>query len=124
MVILIGGLLLLLIVLVQFFEPSTPSRRASATAQKTMNVRVAWNDLALQVTNVDTTAGGEMIVYINGTPPFTYRATTQVPAAGESVQIPLRGFVTKSGDRFNPMTQAVTVAWVGGGGFDYRQYGK
>jgi len=91
-------------------------------AKQTLDVKVGWNSIALEITNVSSPAGGDMTVYINGTPPFTYRANTQVPAIGSSVRIPLREFTTKDGDRFDPIAKAVTVVWVGGSGFDYASF--
>jgi hypothetical protein len=100
--------------------------RPPAAPSKTLAVSVSWNSLLLQVTNISdaAAAGNEMTVYINGTPPFTYRATATVPAVGESVQLPLSEFATKGGDRFNPIAKAVTIAWVGGGGYDYASFKK
>lgn len=96
-----------------------------ATPSKTMAVRVAWSSLALQVTNNDASAAGQpMTVYINGTPPNAYKATSLVPSLGGTVELPLMGFVNRSGDRFNPMAKAVTEAWVGGGDYDFEKYGK
>lgn len=93
--------------------------------QKTLVVGVAWNETTLKITNKGPDGiGAEMIIYLNGQPPFTYRADSRVPATGESVILNLRDFVKKDGERFNPFTHAVTEAWVGGGGFDYHKFGK
>ena len=99
---------------------NTPSQ----STQKTLNVTVAQGQSALQITNDGSgdAAGGEIIVYINGSPPFTYKATSTVPPLGQHVQIPLRTFTLNDGTRFNPITTAVTVIWVGGGGYDYRSF--
>jgi hypothetical protein len=61
-------------------------------------------------------------IYVNGTPPSGFRADGQLPAVGQTIRVPLRSFTTKSGDRFNPIAQAVTVVWIGGGGYDYESY--
>ncbi len=90
--------------------------------KQTMNVQVGWSATELQITNVGATPGIVATVYINGTPPFTYRADVELPEAGKAVRIPLRQFTTKDGDRFNPLAKAVTVAWVGGGTYDYASF--
>lgn len=108
-----------LTVLAMLFSPSSPK-----SPEKTMGVRVAWSALAVQITNVNAAPGRDMTVYINGTPPFTYRADSAIPAVGESVTIQLRQFTTKSGDRFNPLEKAVTIVWVGGGGYDYASFSR
>jgi hypothetical protein len=104
------------IVLFSMASPSPPT--------KTLDVRVAVSGTALQVTNTASSdaVGNEMRVYINGNPPFTYRADTTVPAVGESVELPLMGFTQKDGERFNPFSHRVTIVWVGGGGYDYRSF--
>jgi hypothetical protein len=103
---------------------SIASAPGKPSTSKTYNVKLAWSALELQITNpADSAAiGRPLTVYINGTPPFTYRADTTMPAVGESVRIPLNEFVTKGGDRFNPVTQALTVVWIGGGEYDYQSY--
>lgn len=103
---------------------SNTPRSSAPPTKATLDVKVGWNSSELSVTNVSAPAGGEMIVYINGTPPFTFKAVRTVPAQGESIRIPLREFVAKGGDRFNPIAKAVTMAWVGGGGFDYQSFGR
>lgn len=107
----------LLVALGLMFGSSVPS-----PPMKTLAVTVAVNAAALEIMNAGAPAGREMIVYINGAPPFTYKMTATVPAAGASVRLPLRGFVTKAGDRFDPLAKAVTEVWVGGGGYDYRSF--
>lgn len=98
--------------------------RQDVRPSKTLKIKVSWNAAELAITNAASTdaVGKEMILYVNGAPPFTYRANTQVPAVGETVRVPLNEFVTKGGDRFNPITQAVTIVWVGGGGYDYASF--
>lgn len=119
----LGAALLGLIVLVgiagQFSTPSAPSKG-------TQKVGVRWSGLSVQITNTGSAdaAGGELIVYLNGTPPSAYKATSTMPALGESVELPLTMFVMKDGTRFNPIEKAVTTAWVGGGGYDYASYTK
>jgi len=91
---------------------------------KTLDVKVQTNDSELRVTNTGTTeaVGREFIIYINGTPPNAYRTHGTLPEVGGHVDLPLREFVTKNGDRFNPVAQAVTVVWIGGYGYDYRSF--
>jgi len=119
--------LLVAIILISILTTRTPpaSLPGASHAGKVLGVGVATSRTALQITNKanrDAEAGA-MEVYINGTPPFTYRANSTVPAVGESVTIPLNDFVKKSsGERFNPFTQAVTDVWVGGGGYDYQSF--
>ncbi len=116
-----------LVILVSILTTRTPpvSLPGASHAGEVLGVGVATSRTALQITNKANrdAEGGAMEVYINGTPPFTYRAESKVPAVGESVTIPLNDFVKKSsGDRFNPFTQAVTDVWVGGGGYDYQSF--
>jgi hypothetical protein len=119
----IGSLLLAL--LINVFGSSTGSS-AAPPGKGTLDVSVGWSAIALEITNdgSGSAAGQELIVYINGTPPFTYKAIGTVPPLGKSVEIPLRTFIQKDGTRFNPIATAVTVAWVGGGGYDYKSFRK
>jgi hypothetical protein len=122
------GLLLLLFAIVGVLNSpnsSTESGRSStSSASGTLNVSVQVSRTALQVTNKgsESAAGQELIVYINGSPPFTYKAVATTPPVGQSVQIPLIDFTKKDGTRFNPFATAVTVIWVGGSGHDYRSF--
>jgi hypothetical protein len=92
--------------------------------RKTLDVHVAWNSTAVEIVNNSMPAGGELSVYINGMPSVAYRADSRMPAVGEAVHIPLRAFVTRRGDRFDPGSEPVTVVWVGGEGFSYEPYRK
>ncbi len=100
-----------------------PVQRPPTTSPSTLleNVSVAVSSTALRITNDgnNDAAGKEIEVYINGTPPFTYRAKVTVPVVTAAVIIPLNQF-TKGETRFNPFSQAVTDVWIGGGGYDYR----
>jgi hypothetical protein len=97
---------------------------AAAGIDKTLDVKVDWNSSVLRITNTGAEAavGRTVTAYINGNPPSAYKATAPLPAVGQSVSVPLREFVLKSGERFNPISHAVTVAWVGGDGYDYQSY--
>lgn len=101
--------------------PTTPT----PTPSKTLDVTVRWSASAIEITNASSrdAVGGELTVYINGTPGATYKAISVVPAIGERVRIPLNAFAHNE-ERFNPITQAVTVAWIGGGGYDYTKFGN
>jgi len=103
-------------------EPSTPT---ASTAHQTLDVTVRWGVTGIEITNAGSkdAAGGEMIVYVNGTPGSTFKVTETVPALGHSVAIPLSTFTHRE-ERFNPTTQAVDVVWVGGGGYDYSRFHK
>ncbi len=116
---LVLGLLAVIVVMIVVSRATAPPTPPS----KTLNASVSWSAVALQVKNSDPAAvGQELIIYINGTPPFAYRADSRVPAVGESVHLPLSRFVKKNGDRFNPLQKAVTEVWVGGGGYDYVRF--
>jgi hypothetical protein len=102
------------------------STNGSSASSKTLNVTVRHGMGAVEITNAGSgeAVGQDLIVYLNGDPPFTYKATATVPLLGQSVRMPLYTFTQKDGTRFNPITTAVTVIWVGGGGYDYRSFGK
>lgn len=117
-----GCLALLAIVLVFVVIGALNNSGPSKAPAKSMGIHVAWNAVALQITNDTVPAGTELIVYLNDTPPSGYKYTGQMPAPGEVTRLPLTQFVRKDGTRFNPLTTAVTVAWVGGGGYDYASY--
>lgn len=93
---------------------------------KTLDVTVRHSLGTVEITNTGSgdSEGHAMTVYLNGSPPFTYKAEAIVPALGRSVEIPLVTFTQKDGTRFNPIATAVTVVWVGGNGYDYRSFGK
>lgn len=90
---------------------------------KHMDVSVKVNGLMVTVTNKGTAdlVGKEMAVYINGSPPSGYRATTTVPDVGASRSILLEEFV--DGEvRFNPATHVVTEVWVGAGDYKFSEF--
>lgn len=102
--------------------PSSSSSSSSPTEKstRTMSVRVSWGLDFIRIENTGSPdlAGKTITVYINGMPPFAYKVDWTAPALGEAVTIPLSAFV-KKGSRFNPTTQAVSEAWIGGSGYDY-----
>jgi hypothetical protein len=100
----------------------TPSSSSSSTSSsRIMNASIGASAFVLRITNNDPAAvNHEVIVYLNGTPGFTFKASGTMPAVGQSVTIPLSSF-THNGDRFDPRTMAPDYAWVGGGGFDFVQ---
>ena len=96
---------------------------ATAATSRQLDVRVGWDGTSVRVTNNGPDGvGRELTIYLNGQPPLTFRADTTVPRQGQSITVPLREFVKKDGERFNPLTHGVTEAWVGGGGYDYRSF--
>jgi hypothetical protein len=104
-----------------YFSPAPVAPRVL----RTLNVTVGWTATIVRITNNSPDAVGQpMEIYLNGDPPFGFRADTTVPPQGLFVVVPLRQFVNRDGDRFNPVTQGVTVAWVGGGGYDFQSYGR
>lgn len=98
--------------------------KESEKPKQLLSVRVAWSDTELVLTNVGAPETHTTTIYLNGTPPNAYKATVPMPANGQQLRIPLRSFVDRNGQRFSPLTQAVTIAWVGGDGFDYASYQK
>lgn len=109
-------------------SPSSSSGSDSSGGRKTtrtMSIEVGWGFDSIRIKNTGSPdlAGRTLTVYINGTPPFAYKADWPAPAVGETVRIPLTEFVNK-GSRFNPTTQAVSKAWIGGAGYDYAAYGQ
>ena len=104
-----------------YFSPAP----APARVLRTLNVIVGWNATVVRVTNNSPNAVGQpMELYVNGDPPFGFRADTTVPPQGQTVVVPLFQFVNREGDRFNPVNRAVKVLWVGGGAYDFQSYGK
>jgi hypothetical protein len=83
-------------------------------------VEVGASDFVLRVTNRRTENWNVMVVYINGSPPFTYKWEGQAPAVGKSTTISLREFVKENGERFDSYRTKVVEVWVGGDGYDYR----
>lgn len=96
----------------------------AAAPMQTLNVTLAWSDLAVEVTNVSAPAGHQVTIYLNGTPPGGYRADVTLPEPGKKARFALKDFTTKAGDRFPASAKAVTVAWVGGNGYDYQSFGR
>lgn len=117
-VLLVGGATLLIALFVNALT------QPPSSTKPTLSVTARWNSFVMEITNVGSgaAAGEDLIVYINGTPPFTYKAVATVPPLGQTVRIPLNTFTQKDGTRFNPSATAVTVAWVGGGGYDYSSF--
>jgi hypothetical protein len=96
------------------------SATPSGTARGTPHVRVGANDVVLRVTNESTQDWNEMVIYLNGRPPFTYKWEGRAPAIGESTTIPLREFAKDNGERFDGYRMKVLEVWIGGGGYDYQ----
>lgn len=125
-VVIVFGLLCLLGIVSAVMSTGGGSSASNPTPSKLLDVTVRHGLGAIEITNAGSAdaAGLEMNVYINGDPPFTFKAIATVPPLGKSVLLPLREFTQKDGTRFNPIATAVTVIWVGGGAYDYRSFGK
>jgi hypothetical protein len=111
------------IAVVVFIAVSVSERETSGEKYSTLSaprVRVGVNDLILRVTNEGTENWSEMVIYLNGRPPFTYKWEGPTPAIGQSVTIPLREFVKENGERFDAYRMKAVEAWIGGSGHDYQ----
>jgi hypothetical protein len=98
-------------------------RDADTTQLKTLSVSVRASTTELELRNQGSPDGIPITIYINGTPPYTYRSDATMPPSGATVlRIPLQQFTKKDGERFNPFRHAVTTVWVGGSGYDYRSF--
>ena len=71
-------------------QGSTSAAPISSRAHKTLDVTVRFGMSAIEVSNRGSAdaAGNEMVLDINGTPESTFKATSTVPAVGDSVDIP------------------------------------
>jgi len=100
-----------------------PPGAISGVREKTLSVSIQHSPTEIRITNTGSSRaiGEEITIYINGMPPFTYKATAQFPALNEYVDIPLASFVKKNGQRFNPANEAVVETWIGGAGYDFQQ---
>lgn len=85
-------------------------------------IKLSYDDTSITISNEGSEDWNEAVVYINGDPPFTFKATMAAPKVGKSLRINLGQFIKKDGERFNPSTHALTVIWVGGNGFDFEKY--
>jgi hypothetical protein len=92
-----------------------PNRQVSA------GIRTSVTHLI--VGNKDSADWTEKTIYLNGTPPFTFKLTIDGLRAGETVSLPLIQFTKKNGDRFDPYRMEVKEVWIGGDGYDYIKYG-
>jgi hypothetical protein len=97
---------------------STPAKNSKGGP----SVSIGYNANSVQVTNNGSADWTVAVVYINGTPPFTFKATVDAPEVGKTISIPLSSFVTKSGDRFDPRTKALTEIWIGGSDYDFKKF--
>lgn len=93
---------------------------------KTLNISVFTSRYAITIQNINSPndAGKNIDVYINGMPPFSFKANCTLPTVGDKVSINVNEFIKKDGSRFNPFAYAVTEIWVGGAGYDYCKYGN
>jgi len=113
------GLGFVALVIVGLALPDHPS--PAAHQNNTVKTSIHASQFELEFTNDGTADWTEAVIYINGAPPFTYKQTTPAPPVGESRTVRLADFV-KNGDRFNPISQAVTEVWIGGSGHDFECY--
>jgi hypothetical protein len=114
------GLFMLVLIIGSLSGGSNSSR-----SSRQMSVDVGWGFDMIRIKNTGSVdaVGQNMTVYLNGMPPFAYKAEWPVPAVGETALIPLGAFA-KGESRFDARTQAVSEAWIGGAGYDYVQYRK
>jgi hypothetical protein len=118
---LLGGIILVIVFIILGSLGGT-SGSNSGKSSRTIKVSISIGRTELRITNLGSADWTEAIVYINGTPPFTYKQSMRAPTVGNTIAMPLLEFVTKDGDRFNPYTKAVREVWVGGSGYDYQSY--
>jgi len=116
------GVVAVIVVIIAILGSGDGSSNSPTEKKKTVAVSVTANQFVLGLRNDGSTDWTEAVVYINGTPPFTYKATVVAPKVGESITIPLSDFVKDDGERFNPIDKAVTTVWVGGSSYDYESY--
>jgi hypothetical protein len=109
-----------------FMNMSNDDGRHGSAPSKTLKVSIAWSSTELSVRNdASPEATGRTVrIYLNDSPPFTYRADVAMPAVGQNVRLPLLQFIKKDGERFSPLKWAVTEAWIGGDGYDYVKFGR
>lgn len=105
------------IVLSAVTSPKTSSRMLNPP-----EVLLKWDDTHMGMVNMGVTATGTVLTIILNSPYDGFETACKVPAVGEFVIIPLNSFVKRNGDRFMPYHTAVLEAWVGGSGYDYRQF--
>jgi hypothetical protein len=105
---------------------SNEASQSQSKVAKLLSVEVGWDLARIRIKNTGSpdAAGGTITIYINGSPPFAYKTDWAAPSVGQSIDIPLNVFVNRDGKRFDPRTEAVTEAWIGGAGFDYSKFGK
>ncbi|MDD5520846.1 MAG: hypothetical protein PHI84_08525 [Kiritimatiellae bacterium] len=120
----IGCLVIIILSVAIIYGLYTQETENASKPHKTMMIEVASGNHEITIKNTGSPdiAACAITVYLNGTPPFTYAATFTAPSVGESVSIPLSSFINKDGKRFNPISYAVTEAWVGGSGYDYAKF--
>jgi hypothetical protein len=89
---------------------------------RTVNAAVRFDAANVGIKNSDSTNWPTLEVFINGSPPFSYRYVMAPLAPGQSIVIPLNEFAKeKSGERFDPFRYKLTSIWIGGNGFDYQE---
>lgn len=123
-----GGCALIVIIVVVFgiigmaMDGPSSSPSQPAKIQKVVSVSIKHNRAAIEITNTGTADWPEAVIYINDTPPFTYKAVIAAPPIGQAAVVRLSDFTKKDGERFNPSAYALTEIWVGGSGYDFNKY--
>lgn len=101
---------------------SMDAPQVEANKPKLVPAKVAYTDSAIVITRTGNQPWDEAVLYINGTPPDGFKARVVPPSDGQTISIPLASFTKKSGERFNIHTHALKQVWIGGGGYDFKNY--
>ena len=75
------------------------------------------------IMNQDTNDWPTVTIYVSSDPPFGYHYTVGPVPPSREFSIPLTEFAKDSGERFNPSAYKVTKIWIGGGDYDYMEFG-
>lgn len=122
-----AGFVLILRVIADMGGDQTPAAALPpAIPRPAMHLRVQFDFAAIDVTvrGDRPTPGEELIIYLNGTPGWdAWKATFRAGPKQVPVTIPLDRFV-RSGQRFDPRTQAVDKIWVGNDVYGYAAFGR
>ena len=96
---------------------------ASHPSKGTVNAKITFDRRSIRIRNNDSFRWPSLEVFINGNPPFAYRAKIPEIAPGQAMTFDLSEFVKDNGERFQPDKLAVRIIWIGGGDYDYMNYG-
>lgn len=103
-------------------EPS-PGPPVTPSNGRTVKAHFSSTANALIVRNSDDFDWGSMTIYVNGNPPFSWKATIPPMKAGEEKRFALSDFTKDDGERFQPSRYKLTEVWIGSNAFDYSKYG-